>query len=49
MVTGQTIVLAAETPFPPSVEDFFLPSIAPWGEHGVWFTKITLLLWIFRR
>ena len=46
MVTGQTIVLAAETPFPPSVEDFFLPSIAPWGEHGVWFTKITLLLWI---
>src|SRR4029453_9212906 len=46
MVTGQTIVLAAETPFPPSVEDFYLPSIVPWGEHGVWFTKITLLLWL---
>lgn len=46
MVTGQTTVLAAETPFPPSVEDFYLPSIVPWGEHGVWFTKITLLLWI---
>jgi len=45
-VTGQTTVLAAEVPFPPSVEDFFLPSIAPWGQHSVWFTKITLLLWL---
>jgi F-type H+-transporting ATPase subunit a len=45
-VTGQTIVLAAETPFPPTVEDFYLPSIAPWGGHDVWFTKITLLLWL---
>ena len=28
--------------FPPSVEDFFLPSIVPWGAHdSYWFTKIT--------
>jgi F-type H+-transporting ATPase subunit a len=46
MVTGQTMVLAAEVPFPPGVEDFYLPSIVPWGEHGTWFTKITLLLWL---
>jgi F-type H+-transporting ATPase subunit a len=45
-VTGQTIVLAADTPFPPTVEDFYLPSIAPWGGHDTWFTKITLLLWL---
>jgi F-type H+-transporting ATPase subunit a len=32
----------SEVPFPPSVEDFFLPPVA--GE-GPWFTKITLLLW----
>jgi F-type H+-transporting ATPase subunit a len=46
MVTGQTIVLADGVPFPPSVNDFYLPSIAPWGENSVWFTKITLLLWL---
>jgi F-type H+-transporting ATPase subunit a len=46
MVTGQTTVLAAEVPFPPSVEDFYLPSIVPWGGDGAWFTKITLLLWM---
>ena len=45
-MTGPTTVLAADVPFPPTVEDFFLPSIAPWGEHSYWFTKITLLLWI---
>jgi F-type H+-transporting ATPase subunit a len=46
-VTGQTMVLAAEVPFPPSVEDFYLPSIVPWGGHeSYWFTKITALLWI---
>ena len=43
-MTGQTIVLAAETPFPPTVEDFYLPSLFTGG--GVWFTKITLLLWL---
>jgi F-type H+-transporting ATPase subunit a len=45
-VTGPTTVLAADVPFPPTVEDFYLPSIAPWGEHSYWFTKITLLLWV---
>ena len=42
---GQSTVLAAE--FPPSVEDFYLPSILPWGaENNYWFTKITLLVWV---
>jgi F-type H+-transporting ATPase subunit a len=46
-VTGQSIVLAADVPFPPSVEDFYLPSILPWDAHNdYWFTKITALLWI---
>jgi F-type H+-transporting ATPase subunit a len=46
-VTGQSIVLAADVPFPPSVEDFYLPSILPWGEHNnYWFTKITFLVWL---
>jgi len=44
-MTGQTIVLA-DTPFPPTVDDFFPPSILPWGGDGQWFTKITLLLWL---
>lgn len=36
-----------EVPFPPSVEDFYLPSILPWGAHDAyWFTKITLLVWV---
>ena len=42
---GQSTVLAAE--FPPSVEDFYLPSILPWGAHDTyWFTKITFLVWL---
>jgi F-type H+-transporting ATPase subunit a len=46
-VTGQSIVLAADVPFPPSVEDFYLPSILPWGEHNnYWFTKVTALVWL---
>jgi F-type H+-transporting ATPase subunit a len=44
-VIGQSTVLAAE--FPPSVEDFYLPSILPWGaENSYWFTKITALVWV---
>ena len=40
-MTGQSIVLAADIPFPPSVEDFYLPSILPWGAHdNYWITKI---------
>jgi F-type H+-transporting ATPase subunit a len=45
-VTSQSTVLAADVPFPPSVEDFFPPSIVPWGGDSYWFTKITLLLWL---
>jgi F-type H+-transporting ATPase subunit a len=46
-VTGQSIVLAADVPFPPSVEDFYLPSILPWGAHdSYWVTKITILVWV---
>ncbi|MEU8656037.1 F0F1 ATP synthase subunit A [Actinoplanes philippinensis] len=45
-MTGQSIVLAADVPFPPSVEDFYLPSIYPWGQHDLWFTKITVLVWV---
>jgi F-type H+-transporting ATPase subunit a len=45
MVIVQSTVLAAE--FPPSVEDFYLPSILPWGaENNYWFTKITFLVWV---
>jgi F-type H+-transporting ATPase subunit a len=46
-VIGQSLVLASEVPFPPSVEDFYLPSIVPWGAHdSYWFTKITALMWV---
>jgi F-type H+-transporting ATPase subunit a len=45
MVIAQTAVLAAE--FPPSVEDFYLPSILPWDvADNYWFTKITVLIWL---
>ncbi|MFG2048080.1 F0F1 ATP synthase subunit A [Micromonospora sp. NPDC048935] len=45
---GQANVLAAgQAVFPPSVEDFYLPSILPWGAHeSYWFTKITAMVWI---
>ncbi|MEU4241944.1 F0F1 ATP synthase subunit A [Actinoplanes sp. NPDC026619] len=46
-MTEQSIVLAADVPFPPSVEDFYLPSILPWAEHNnYWFTKVTFLVWL---
>jgi F-type H+-transporting ATPase subunit a len=35
-------VYLAEVPFPPSVEDFFLPSLAA----GYWVTKFTLMVWL---
>ncbi|MEU4471713.1 F0F1 ATP synthase subunit A [Micromonospora sp. NPDC023888] len=45
---GQANVLAAgQANFPPSVEDFYLPSILPWGAHdSYWITKFTLMIWI---
>jgi F-type H+-transporting ATPase subunit a len=43
-VLGEAIALPqSEVPFPPSVEDFYLPPIV--GE-GPWFTKIMLLVWL---
>ncbi|SCF10073.1 F0F1 ATP synthase subunit A [Micromonospora mirobrigensis] len=45
---GQANVLAAgQAAFPPSVEDFYLPSILPWGAHdSYWITKFTAMIWI---
>lgn len=45
---GQANVLAqGEAAFPPGVEDFYLPSVLPWGaENSYWFTKITLMVWL---
>jgi F-type H+-transporting ATPase subunit a len=46
-LSGQTVALTSAIPFPPTVEDFYLPAIIPWGEHNsYWFTKITFLVWI---
>jgi F-type H+-transporting ATPase subunit a len=46
-VFGAANVLAqGEAEFPPTVEDFYLPSILPWNGHAVWFTKITLMVWV---
>jgi F-type H+-transporting ATPase subunit a len=36
--------LAAEIPWPPSVEDFFLPPLVEGADP--WFTKITVLVWV---
>jgi F-type H+-transporting ATPase subunit a len=41
-VDVSAVVAAEEPPFPPGVEDFFLPSIA----FGPWITKFTLLIWL---
>lgn len=44
MVSGQTSVLAGGVPFPPSVEDFYLPSLL--GGTTAWLTKFTLMVWL---
>jgi F-type H+-transporting ATPase subunit a len=41
-VSRAAIVLSAEIPFPPSVEDFYLPSLF----GGPWVTKFTLMVWL---
>jgi F-type H+-transporting ATPase subunit a len=42
-----TVLAKDDLPFPPSVEDFFLPAIYPWGEaNSPWITKFTVLVWI---
>lgn len=46
-MTGQAIALPqSEIPFPPKVEDFYLPSIWPWNGDSLWVTKITILVWV---
>jgi F-type H+-transporting ATPase subunit a len=46
-VFGAANVLAqGEAEFPPTVEDFYLPSILPWSGDSVWFTKITAMVWV---
>lgn len=41
MVSGHLGVLASDLPFPPSVEDFYLP-----GWMDPWVTKFTVLVWL---
>lgn len=44
-MSGEVSVRAAEElPFPPGVEDFFLPSLIEGA--GPWLTKVTLLIWV---
>ncbi|HKT03462.1 MAG TPA: F0F1 ATP synthase subunit A [Rugosimonospora sp.] len=43
-MTGQATVLAASIPWPPSVNDFYLPSLTS-GTYP-WLTKFTLLVWL---
>ncbi|HCU50328.1 MAG TPA: F0F1 ATP synthase subunit A, partial [Micromonosporaceae bacterium] len=38
------LVLSADLPWPPSVEDFYLPDLL--GGHSPWFTKFTLMVWL---
>ncbi|HEU4426909.1 MAG TPA: F0F1 ATP synthase subunit A [Pilimelia sp.] len=46
-MTGQAIALPqSDIPFPPKVDDFYLPSILPWGGESLWATKITALVWV---
>lgn len=40
-MSGQAVTLVADLPFPPSVEDFYLP-----GWQYPWVTKFTALMWI---
>jgi len=43
-VSRAALVLSAEVPFPPSVDDFFLPDLL--GGHNPWYTKFTLMVWL---
>ncbi|WP_246001672.1 F0F1 ATP synthase subunit A [Allorhizocola rhizosphaerae] len=45
MSSKAALVLSAEeVPFPPGVDDFYLPDLL--GGHGVWLTKFTLMVWL---
>jgi F-type H+-transporting ATPase subunit a len=43
-VNDRPSILAAE--FPPDIQEFFPPSLAPWGGDNPWFTRITVMVWI---
>lgn len=40
-MSGQAVTLVADVPFPPSVNDFYLP-----GWHYPWVTKFSAMMWI---
>jgi len=44
VVSGLAFVRAEEVPFPPSVHDFYPPSLVEGG--GYWLTRFTLLVWV---
>lgn len=47
MIEQLAVLAEDDLPFPPSVEDFFLPAIYPWGQaDSPWVTKFTVLVWI---
>ncbi|MDO3702229.1 F0F1 ATP synthase subunit A [Micromonospora sp. C28SCA-DRY-2] len=47
MFGAANVLAQGEAAFPPSVEDFYLPGILPWGaENSYWFTKITAMVWL---
>ncbi|HZN19671.1 MAG TPA: F0F1 ATP synthase subunit A [Micromonosporaceae bacterium] len=43
-MSGLAFVRAEEVPFPPSVHDFYPPSLVEGG--GYWLTRFTLLVWV---
>jgi F-type H+-transporting ATPase subunit a len=48
---GANVLAQGEVEFPPGVGDFYLPSILPWNGdpstgESLWFTKITLMVWL---
>lgn len=44
MSRAALVLSAEEVPFPPSVDDFFLPDLL--GGHSPWYTKFTLMIWL---
>jgi F-type H+-transporting ATPase subunit a len=43
-VSRQALVLSGDLPWPPSVDDFYLPNLL--GGNSPWFTKFTLMVWL---
>lgn len=43
-MSRMALVLSADLPWPPSVEDFYLPDLL--GGTSVWYTKFTLMVWL---